>query len=306
VPRLVALLSSLTGLAIAAGGCGAGSSASKPRDGSAEARPVREAQAAPRLAGRVLILCGHDDFAMGVHEIRSGIITERISPSAESGIHGFAIGDGKLAYTKFRDATDHVESMPLDAPLGTSGEIVARGTLPAINTDGTVAWTRLVEHADHYADAVYVRPPGQRARRVATYPHVWSQQFVDGKLHLIVSRRNEYAAVSSVRSSEARTVSLRMDNPGLAAWSPTGKLAYGNGRSNGNKIRIVSRDGRSIGSFATEWQPMAWSPDDRSLLVGNATSRIPQIGVLDSASGKVDDLGELPCGRVAAAQWLAE
>jgi hypothetical protein len=59
-------------------------------------------------------------------------------------------------------------------------------------------------------------------------------------------------------------------------------------------------DGTHRRVFRTRWLPLAWSPDERRILV----RKVPRVGLMSPETGEVQDLGRLPCGRVLlAAEW---
>jgi hypothetical protein len=283
-----------------AGGGGGGPAAPAPSRPSPE---TASGSPAPRIAGQVVVLCGRDDFSMDLYTIRDGMIERRTESPSGAGVHNFSLAGSTIAFTRYHDGFDHVEVADLDARTF-DGRTVGPGTLPAVGEDGTLAWSLVTERSGHYADSVHVGRVGGRARRVATYPHVWAQQFVGARLHTIVSKRGAFLEVRGVGLPSARTTRLAMTKPGLVAWSAGGKLAYGSGRIHGNRLRILAADRRAAANYKTDWQPLAWSPDERTLLVATGGNTAPVIGLLDSRTGTVNSLGAVSCGRVAAARWL--
>jgi len=257
---------------------------------------------APEISGRVIALCGEDVYSQDVYEIRRGTITRRTTTEPGNGVHSFAVGNGQIALSRSRDAIDHVELGSLDAPTY-FGRVLGPGTAPALDDDGTLAWTLVTERVGHYADAVYVKRPGKVARRVATYPHAWQIHFVDGRLRAVASRRGKFAEVRGVGTKHVVRIPLIMRSARHVVWSRSGRLAYGDGH---NRLRINSAGGRRVASYATEWVPLAWSPDERKLLVTNATRKPAVIGLMYSKTGSVRALGALSCGPVVSANWLPD
>jgi hypothetical protein len=56
----------------------------------------------------------------------------------------------------------------------------------------------------------------------------------------------------------------------------------------------MSASGRHLRTFASQWGPRAWSPDERSVLAPRGAT----LGLLDPANGAVREVGRLSCGTI--------
>ena len=277
--------------------CGGGGELDAPRAGSPTDPP------APQIEGRLIVLCGHDYATQDLYDIRDGTIARRTTSPSGNGIGNLAARNGRIALNRVRDAIGHVEIGRLDAPTF-DGRVIAPGMTPALDDDGTLAWSIVTEQRGRLADAVYVKRPGRPARRVAVYRNVWALQYIDGRLRAITSDRGRYEQIRGIGERAPKRTRLTTKKPGSSTWSHTGKLAYGNGRARSNELRFLSADGRRVARHITNWQAMAWSPDERSLLVSTAVRNPPEIGLMNPRTGAVRSLGSLPCGWMARARWL--
>jgi hypothetical protein len=198
-----------------------------------------------------------------VYELSAGALEQR----TDFGVNALSVGGGRMAIVRqaLGELVEHVEVAPL-AGDDCQGRRIGAGGSPALAADGTLAWSPLTTRANgSLGHAVYVRKPGAHTRRVATYARVWMKQ------------------------------------PAAIAWSPSGRTAYGTGCRSGNQIRLLSAAGEMQASFATDAFPLAWSSDERSLLVSSPRG----LGLLDPMTGAITELGLLPCGVTVDAHWLA-
>lgn len=229
---------------------------------------------APLIDGRVIVLCGRDVFTQDLYDIRDGTITRRTTSATNNGVDNFAARGGRIALARVRDAIDHIELASLDAPTF-DGRVIAPGTTPALDDDGTLAWSIVTERHGRLADAIHVKRPGRPARRVAVFPNVWRLEYVGGRLQAFVSGRGKYEEVRGVGAPNAKRTRLPLKRAAPVIWSHTGKLAYGNGRVRANEVRIHSANGRRVARHKTDWFPIAWSPDEQTLLVATAVRTPP-------------------------------
>ncbi len=131
---------------------------------------------------------------------------------------------------------------------------------------------------------------------------MWTQQFVGRRLFALITSRKRQYEVRDVGTSKRRAILLRgMKQPAGIAWSPSGRTAYGTGRRSGDQLRLLSAAGEVQASFATDAFPLAWSPDERPLLVSSPRG----LGLLDPTTGAITELGLLPCGVTVDAHWFA-
>jgi hypothetical protein len=68
------------------------------------------------------------------------------------------------------------------------------------------------------------------------------------------------------------------------------------------RVNVMRLDGTNRRVFRSRWLPLAWSPNERQILV--RLRKTPLIGLMSPHTGKVQELGSLPCGRVVpGAAW---
>ena len=146
---------------------------------------------------------------------------------------------------------------------------------------------------------IYVKRPGSKARRIAEFREVWHQRYVRDRLWAVVGQRHKLYLARDVGTSRQRLIPLRTPRAVRVAISSTGRAAYTTGKRGARRMRFISAAGRHGRSYATPWIAVAWSPDERTLLVHDHF----RLGLLEPSTGKVDELEPLACGWVADAQW---
>jgi hypothetical protein len=127
--------------------------------------------------------------------------------------------------------------------------------------------------------------------------------------HLQWISRRRLVAVSESRSgrdrlveitpkpSRSRTLGKRI---GVLAISRERRLAYSFGFPGRRRIAITRLDGSHRRSFRSVWEPFAWSPDGRRILVIRPAHRIAR---MNARTGALQRLGKLPCGYPTSAVW---
>ncbi|WP_037496584.1 hypothetical protein [Solirubrobacter soli] len=262
---------------------------------------------APPLSGRVVVLCAHEPLAVGMYEIFDGRLA-RLTDIRR--IDAFSVANGQVAFSYPIDLLDHVVVADREA-TPYQGTVIGPGHSPALGTDGRLAFARLVERDGRLADQIVTRAPDGAFKDGATYKYVWGLAYVRESLTAFVQDKGKFEVIRSAGGADERHVRIHMRSAGRIAFAADGRFAYGIGQAKGARLRIVSESDRQIASYGTDWQPSAWSPDGRQLLVARTRYaggrfRRPQLGLMNPATGKVKALsGPLPCGAVVTSQWLA-
>jgi hypothetical protein len=78
-------------------------------------------------------------------------------------------------------------------------------------------------------------------------------------------------------------------------------LAYATARTP-NTLYLLDARGQTPKRLRTPWSPLAWSPNERQLLVSR-TDKVGELGLMNPRTGSVKSFGRLPCGWDATASW---
>jgi hypothetical protein len=259
-----------------------------------------------QVDGHVLLTCGTDPFSNDIFELNAGSLTRRTESPPGEGIVMFSATEDRIAFVRTGGfGGDRIELAARRGALyrgrafADSDSTGAADESPALAADGAVAWTSVVERSNGYlGDAIYTRSPGERRRRIATYAYVWEQRYVGRRLFAETSSHGQHYEVRDAGTRRSRTT--RLNKPQRLAWSRSGRLAYSSGRKGALRIRSYSTGRRHAKSYPSEFLPLAWSPDERSILLGSERG----LALLDPATGTTTELGTLPCGFVSTAQWI--
>lgn len=200
---------------------------------------------------------------------------------------------------------------------GRRGEVTTLGQVPlrrgrdlgyaiglAVRDARTVAFDRVVDgRGDLLDSAIYIKRGEARAKRVATFRSVWEMRFVNGHITAQVGLRGRvHALARDVGTSRQRIVRLRGiagNSAARSAIAANGRFAY---RDTDRVMRFVSTRGKHVRSFSTQWFPLTWSPDSRRLLVARFEDPHSKLGVMDPATGRVEEIRPVACA-VSTAEW---
>lgn len=283
---------SLIGLALVAG-CG----------GTSRPAPDPYAPApGPRFADELVLMCQQELQQQALFTLANGTL-QRLTPD---GVDQFSVRGDVIGLVR--------ADRPID---GRRGDVTTFGSRPlakgrdlgfaqgvAVRDARTVAFDHIVDgRGDLLDSAIYLKRGDARAKRIATFRSVWQMEFVNGHVTAQVGLRHRvHALVRDVGTSHQRIVKLR----GIAGNSAARSAIAANGRfvyqDTDRVMRFVSRRGKHIRAHKSEWFPVTWSPDSRRLLVARFEDPHSKLGVMDPATGRVEEIGPVACA-VAYAQW---
>lgn len=272
-------------------------------------RPAQEPDpllpvAGPRFEDELLMMCGANDLNRDLYSLANG----KLQRLTTEGVDHFSVRGDTIALTRDhwpsdgrRAAVSTLGSVPL-----TPGRDVGYALGVAVRDARTVAFDRIVDgHGELLDDAIFVKRGDERAKRVATFRSVWDLRYT--RKHGLTARVSlpgrKPALIHHVGTRRQRVTRLR----GIAGNSiyggvlgPEGQLAY---YEEGRILWLVGPGGKHYKWFATKWAPEAWSPDGKRLLVAQWRKPRTVLGVMDLATGRVDELGPVACGGAVAFQW---
>jgi len=285
-------------------GCGAASptTTDPSAEGTSRHKRAADSSAEPNLPGTLIVLCGPDQDSTDLYEIREGRIERKTVSAPFSPVYSFSASERQIVFTQ--SAADVLGEQMLLArrePGQLKPELVGPGSGAGIREDGALVW---VGHASAPEGiAVFLRDADGRTKRVRTFPDVWLTQFVGARLDVIVNRGARTTLLRGL--DRKRRVKQRVElaaTPFRHTLSSRGQLAY---QSKRRVLRIVDSRGKQVAAHRTGWQPLAFDPQGKRLLVSEPeTSATDELGVMDPKTGHVRRLGEASCGWVASAQWL--
>jgi hypothetical protein len=255
------------------------------------------------LPGRVFVLCGRDEWSTDVYELTADRLQRRTQSAPDGAVHNFAVAGARIALVGSGATMDEIRIGRLGQGLVTTHR-VADGQGVALKADGTIAWDVTTSQHGGLVSAVWIRRPGQPARRVATYASVWGLSYATGRLDVVAASRKKFRIVRGVGGRTVTSHRLLTDRPTRVISSRSGRIAYNGGNSTHRRLRVTGTDAQHPKSFAVDWYPLAWSPDERQLLVG-AIGEHSALGLMNPSTGEISSLGTLECGGVALAQWRA-
>jgi hypothetical protein len=261
-----------------------------------------------RLDGVVYFTAGPDELSPDVYRVEGPLAdAKRLTRSSVNFGIGWMTGrPGQIVVSSGRaGGLDHVES--LEQFQRASSDPGVRGSSPALDTDGTLAY--IVNSPGHGLDLI-VKPPDGLVRRIRHVPQsipVWGpghRLYVADSRRLAGSKRRRPVVIVGFGSQHPRIVRLpgrRVD--GIIAVSKRGDIASFDKRGH---LTITPRSGRSR-QFKLPWIPLTWSPDARRLLVLRAHDHYNgghQVGLLNPPTGDIKPIGSITGGQINSAIWL--
>jgi hypothetical protein len=261
-----------------------------------------------RLDGVVYFTAGPDPLSTDVYRVTGALTNaERLTRSSVNlGISWMTARPGQIVVASGRaGAIDHIES--LEHFQQASSDPGVRGSSPALDTDGTLAY--IVNSHKHGLDLI-IKPPDGPTRRIAHAPQsipVWGpghRLYMADNRRLTGSKRGQPIVIAGFGSPHPRVVRLpgrRVD--GIIAVSRRGDIASFDRRGH---LTITPRSGRSR-RFTLPWIPLSWSPNARQLLVLRARDAYHggrQVGLLKPATGRIQPIGSVTGGTINSAIWL--
>jgi hypothetical protein len=261
-----------------------------------------------RLAGVVYFTAGPDPLSTDVYRMQGALAdAERLTRSTDNlGISWMTAQPGKIVVASGRaGGVDHIETLEQFQRRRPNPGI--RGSSPALDTDGTLAYT--VSGRRRGEDLIVKLPKGP-ARRILHVPQsipVWGpahRLYVADNRRLGGDKRRRPCVISGFGSHRPRIIRLPGRSvDGIIAVSRRGEIASSDKRGH---LTINPRRGPAR-RFTLPWIPMSWSPDGRRLLVLRARDAYHggrQVGLLDPANGAVRRVGSVSGGTVNSAVWL--
>jgi hypothetical protein len=287
----------LSSVTVAFAACGGGSHRAADRGPSAGYRAFVEA-----VDGRLTVLCGATNQT-DLYEVAVDGLVRRTKDRNGLPVDQFAVAGDRIAVVgSWGIGMNQIATGTIGRGLAVLDPPLADAHVAAIRPNGTVAWAVPAFLRDAKGMDVWVKRPGRRATRVANAPEIWDLSYVHGRLDALVEHSRRYRWVRGIdRPDAVRSWRLNMDGPGRTVMSANGKLAYSTARTP-STVYLLDAHGHTDKRFRTPWVPLAWSPNERRLLVAS-TETEGELGLMNRRTGSVKSLGKLPCGRVAAATW---
>jgi hypothetical protein len=261
-----------------------------------------------RVEGVVYFTAGPDPKSTDVYRVE-GVLADakRLTRSSVNFGIGWITGrPGEIVVASGRvGALDHVES--LEHFQRTSSDPGVRGSSPALDTDGTLAY--VVSGRTRGLDLI-VKPPNGPARRIPHAPDgvpVWGPRhrlYISGNRRPADLKRTRPFIIAGFGSRHPRV--LHPPGPSVApiiAVNQRGDIASNDSHRH---LTITPPQGPAR-RFTLPWIPLHWSPDGRKLLVLRAHDAYHggrHVGLLNPATGDIKPIGSVTGGTINSAVWL--
>jgi hypothetical protein len=142
---------------------------------------------APRVAGELVVHCGHEARGLELFAWRGGQVRRLTVGGGVDSPGSYSVRGDTVALSRFHepDSTKielaELKSAPVRGPRSGFGQMVA------LSPRRSVASIRVKEHSSGLLwDTIYVRRDGGESRRIAEFRYVWGQQYVGRRLMAMV------------------------------------------------------------------------------------------------------------------------
>lgn len=250
------------------------------------------------LPGRIYLVAGPDQLNADVYRVQ-GALSDARRLTWGGRVSALTARGGEVVVADARrSGSDRVESLDLGAPDALPGRVIdSRGQAPELSRSGRLTWSVPVygSEGQNAGTRVYVSDAQGGERRIAYQSprDLFSGWGPDDRLAVLAGRGPELV----LDPGTPRETAL---DPGLQSTlnfqiAPDGTLwTLGRGA-----VAIVSPSGASR-RLRTNWLPLTWSPDGRSILAVRGV----RLGLLSPRNGSVREIGTVRNGVLLTADWI--
>lgn len=290
--------------AIVAAGCGRDDAERSGTTAGHRQGPPAVRFTGAEVPGTLYIAAGPDDFNADLYRVR-GSVADAVRLTFGGRISSVSASPTGVVTSNARGSgSDRAEVLRVDGQRARPGRVIdPNGQSPSLSRAGQVAWSVVNYRADGtpVGTSIFVEPlRGGKRRLVRRSARALTAEWEPGDRLVVLSQpdieRSDHARLLlDEGDGRFRTVRLSMPVRGMLV-GPDGTIMTGAGE----RLDFLTADGERIRTLRTAWDPIAWAPDGRSMLV----TRGSRLGLLSPRNGQVRVLGRVAGGTVLTASWV--